>query len=215
MASLFKKAKDTAPEKKVSAKEQKVRVMVDKPGFYDMVKRQSIVLEQIKTLQAEADLNADEIKETGKEEWAKLFDKTGVNPESIMIVAKDGEDTAQFMHLMSDKYIIIDQQRADWLKEQFGNEIVTESETYQFDKDMVEKYGEVISDLIMNCDQIAELDKERIIKAVVKNEVAKGTIDKLSIYAKAKEMSVLEMVDVVKPVCSTKNVSYIPATTIY
>ena len=213
--SLFNKAKKAAPEKKVDPKKAKPRVTVTNPGFFDVLKRQAYLKAQIKSFEAESDLLDDKIKEVGKEEWAKLYEKGGVNPESIMIEAKENKDTAQCMLLVADKYIIINQERADYLKEQFGEEIVNTVDKYEFDKEMVEKHGEVISDLIMNCDLIPDEDKERIIKATVTNSVAKGTIDKLKIYADKAGCSVGDMVDIVKPVTSTKNVEYIEASAVY
>ena len=58
-------------------------------------------------------------------------------------------------------------------------------------------------------------DKEKIIKAKVTNTVAKGTIDKLKIYADKTDCSVADMIEVVKPVTSTKNVEYIEASAVY
>lgn len=214
MASLFKKAKENSPAKTVDAKKAKPRVTITEPGFFEKLKRIAFLTREIKSYKAESDLLDDELKDVGKTEWAKLYEKSGVNPESIMIEAKEGNNTAQFMLLMSDKYINIDQERADVLKEQFGDEIVTETETYQFDKEMVEKYGEVISDLIMNCGDIEENDKEKIIKAVVANSVSKGTIDKLKIYADKDGCSVSDMISVVNPVTSSKNYEYIEASAI-
>jgi hypothetical protein len=213
--SLFAKAKKAAPEKKIDPKKAKPRVTVNIPGFFEKLKRQAFLKKEIKSIEAESELLDEEIKEVGKSEWAKLYQEDGVNPESIMIEAKHNNDTAQYMLLVADKYIIINQERADFLKETYGEEIVTTSETYEFDQKMVEKYGEVISDLIMNCDQIAEDDKEKIIKAKVTNAIAKGTIDKLKIYADKAECSVVDMIDIVKPVTSTKNVEYIEASAVY
>jgi hypothetical protein len=215
MASLFKKAKEDAPDKKINPKLQKVRVTVKEDGFFENVKRLAYVTTEMKSLKTEADILSDQIKEIGISEWAKLYQKSGVNPESIMIEAKENNNTAQYMLLMSDKYIIINQERADYLKETYGADIVTEKETYEFDAEMVEKHGETISDLIMGCDAIPAEDKERIIKAVVSNTVAKGTIDKLKIYADAAECSVADMIGVVKPVVSAKNIEYVAATAIY
>ena len=213
--SLFKKAKETAPEKKSAAKDKKVRVTVNFPGFFEKLKRQAWLKNEIKSLTAESDILDDELKEVGKDEWGKLYEKNGINPESIMIEAKHNNDTTQFMLLMSDKYIKIDSNRAEYLKEQFGDEIVTETETYTFDAEMVNKYAEVISDLIMNSPDIAEADKEKIIKASVSQSVATGTIDKLKIYAEKAGCSVGDMIATVKPVCSTKNVEYIQASAVY
>lgn len=215
MSSLFNKAKQAAPDKKESAKKAKPRVTVTTPGFFDILKRQAFLKAQIKSFEAESDLLDEKIKEVGKEEWAKMYEKNGINPESIMIEAKDNKDIAQCMLLVSDKYIMINQERADYLKEQFGEDIVATTDKYEFDKEMVEKHGEVISDLIMNCDQIPDEDKERIIKATVTNAVAKGTIDKLKIYADKAKCSVGEMIEVVKPITSTENVECIEATAVY
>ena len=213
--SLFAKAKKAAPEKPAKAKAAKPRITVDIPGFFEKLKRQAFLKKEIKSYEAESELLDEEIKEVGKSEWAKMYESDGVNPESVMIEAKHNNDTAQFMLLVADKYIIINQERADYLKETYGEDIVTTAETYEFDTKMVEKYGEVISDLIMNSDQIADEDKEKIIKAKVTNTVAKGTIDKLKIYADKTECSVADMIEVVKPVTSTKNVEYIEATAVY
>lgn len=213
--SLFAKAKKAAPEKKVDPKKAKPRVTVNIQGFFEKLKRQAFLKKEMKSIEAESELLDEEIKEVGKAEWAKLYQQDGVNPESIMVEAKHNNDVAQYMLLVADKYIIINQERADFLKETYGEEIVTTTDSYEFDPKMVEKYGEVISDLIMNCDQIAEDDKEKIIKAKVTNTVAKGTIDKLKIYADKSGCSVADMIDIVKPVTSTKNVEYIEASAVY
>jgi hypothetical protein len=215
MASLFKKAKEQAPEKKSTAKDKKVRVTVDIPGFFEKLKRQAWLKNEIKSLTAESDILDDELKEVGKDEWCNLYEKNGVNPESIMIESKHNNDTTQFMLLMSDKYIKIDSARAEYLKEQFGEEIVSEKETFTFNADMLNKYGDVISDLIMNSSEIDKADKERIIEANVSYAVATGTIDKLKIYAEKGGCSVTDMISTVKPVCSTKNVEYIQSSSIY
>jgi len=210
--SLFAKAKQAAPEKKVDPKKAKPRVTVNITGFFDKLKRQAFLKAEIKSYEAESELLDGEIKEIGKAEWSKLYESDGVNPESIMVEAKENNDTAQYMLLVADKYIIINQERADFLKETYGEEIVTTSDKFEFDPKMVEKYGQVISDLIENSNLIAEADKEKIIKATVTNTIAKGTIDKLKIYADKSESTVADMVDIVKPVVSTKNVEYIQAS---
>ena len=215
MASLFKKAKENSPVKTVDPKKAKPRVTVNEPGFFDKMKRQAYLKQEIKSLEAESELLDSELKEIGKDEWSKLYERQGVNPESIMVEAKNGNDTAQYMLLMSDKYIIINQERADYLVETYGEDIVTTTDKYEFDKEMVEKHGETISDLIMNSKEIPEVDKEKIIKATVTNSVAKGTIDKLKIYADKTGKTVGDMVAEVKPVTSTKNVEYIECTNIY
>ena len=219
MANLFKKAKEASIPATTKGKEKKVRIKIDEPGFFDMVKRQAVILEQIKALTAESELKADEIKEAARLKWGDRFQASGVNPESVMIEARESDDpnadTAQFMFIVQDKYKIISQEDANLLKEMFGDDIVNENEKYEFNKDMIEKYGEIISTLIENCDEIAASDKYQIITSSVKNEVKKGSIDRMAILAKNTEKSVNEVIDILKPVCMAKGVEYIKATAVY
>jgi hypothetical protein len=204
MANLFKKAKETAPEKATKAKDTKVRVSVNDPEFFTKVDRLSFLNDNMKREKAEADMIHDEIKDLGKAEWSKLYQSTGKNPGTIVIESKDGLDTAQLQFVPSDKYITINKDRAESLVETYGEDIVEENTTFAFDNAMIEKYGEVLSNLIENCDEIADVDKEKIIKAVTTFAIAKGTIDKLKTYG-----DVDMLVEEVKPVISLKNVEVV------
>jgi hypothetical protein len=121
-----------------------------------------------------------------------------------MICQSQDDDTAQFMFIPMDKYITITSDRAEELQETFGEEIVEEETTFSFDSAMIEKYGEILSRLIEESDEIKDADKEKIIKATTKYSVAKGTIDKFSTYG-----DVVEVMEAVKPVVSLKNVEII------
>ena len=69
---------------------------------------------------------------------------------------------------------------------------------------MIEKYGEILSNLIEGCDEISDEDKGKIIKAVTAFSVAKGTIDVMKNYGQ-----VSEVMEQVKPVIALKNVEVI------
>jgi hypothetical protein len=159
----------------------------------------------MKVAKAKADMISDELRDLGKTEWAKLYDSTGKNPGSVMLEhVNASDDVAQLMFVPSDKYITISPERAEELQETYGEEIVEEETTFSFDSTMIEKYGEILSRLIEESDEIKESDKEKIIKAVTKYSVAKGTIDKFSTYG-----DVNEVMEDVKPVVSLKNVEII------
>jgi len=121
-----------------------------------------------------------------------------------MLETSVGEDTAQVMFVPSDKYISLSPEKAEALREEYGEEIVEEKTTFAFDNDMIEKYGEVLSMLIENCDDIADADKGKIIKAVTAFSVAKGTIDVMKNYGE-----VSQLMEEVKPVISLKNVEVV------
>ena len=204
MANLFAKAKGKAETKTTKDKDKKVRIRVADNDFFEKVTKLETLQERMKADKAKADMIADELRDTGKSEWAKLFEKTGKNPGSVMLENVQGEDTAQLMFVPTDKYITITPERADALKEEYGDTIVEEKTTFAFDNEMVDKYGEVISSLIEACGDISDEDKAKIIKAVTVFSVAKGTIDKLNDYG-----AVAEVMENVKPVVALKNVGVI------
>jgi len=209
MANLFAKAKKSAPAKTTKAKDEKVRVKVKDADFFDKIQKLQELQDNMKRDKAEADMISDEVKEIGKVEWSKVYDKTSKNPGSIMLEAKSGLDTAQMMFVPSDKYISINEDRAKYLTETFGEAAVEEKTSFSFDSEMVDKYGEILSQLIEACDEIDEDDKEKIVKAVVSFSVAKGTIDKLKDYSQEADMEIYNIVEEVKPVIAVKNVEVI------
>ena len=204
MVDLFAKAKKAAPAK-VAKKDEKVRISIEDPTFFDKVERLEKLQDQMKTAKAKADMIADELKDLGVTEWSKLYDKTGKNPGSVMLeYVNDTDDVAQFMLCPADRYITITEDRAEELRETYGDDIVEEKTTFSFDNEMIEKYGEIISELIEKCDKITKKDKEKIIKASNVFSVSKGTIDNFPKYG-----DVGELVEAVKPVVAIKNVEII------
>ena len=202
--SLFAKAKKAAPAKTTKSKDEKVRLVVEDPTFFSKVEKLEALNDQMKAAKAKADMISDELRDVAKTEWLNQYERTNKNPESVMICQSQDDDTAQFMFIPMDKYITITADRAEELQETFGEEIVEEETTFSFDSAMIEKYGEILSRLIEESDEIKDADKEKIIKATTKYSVAKGTIDKFSTYG-----DVVEVMEAVKPVVSLKNVEII------
>lgn len=197
--NLFTKARKTA-ETKTSAKEdKKVRINVEDLSFFDKIQSMETLNDRMKSDKAKFDMISDEVREVAKEKWAELYQKTGKNPGSVMIESKSGLDTAQLMFVPTDKYITINAEKAETLREEYGDDIVEENTTFSFDDEMIQKYGEVLSTLIENSDEIADADKDKIIKAVTKFTVAKGTIDVMKNYGK-----VNEVMEAVRPVVMLK-----------
>lgn len=202
--SLFEKAKKSTPVKSTASKDKKVRIQVTDPSFFSKVEKLEQLNDTLKSAKAVADMLSDELKDIAKAEWCDYFEKTGKNPESVMICQEVAGDTSQLMFIAQDKYITVTESRAEELRETYGEEIITEETTFGFDTTMIEKYGEVLSMLIENCADIADADREKIITATTKYSVAKGTIDKLNQYG-----DVTEVMEAVKPVVSLKNIEVI------
>lgn len=201
--NLFAKAKSSAP-KTTKGKDEKVRLTVEDDNFFTNVEKLEQLNDRMKSDKAEADMISDELLDVAKEAWIKQYSKTGKNPASVMVVQENGLDVAQLMFVPTDRYITINEDRAEELREMYGEEIVEEETTFSFDAKMIEKYGEVLSDLIMNSADIAESDKEKIIQATTKFSVAKGTLDKFTDYG-----DVEEVMENVRPVVALKNIEVI------
>ena len=205
MASLFDKAKKSAPAKTTNTKDQKVRITIEDASFFDKVSKLEQLNDTMKVAKAKADMISDELRDLAKTEWAKLYQQSGKNPGSVMLEhVNSNDDTAQIMMVPSDKYISITAERAEELQETYGEEIVEEKTVFSFDNDMIEKYGDILSRMIEESSEIADKDKEKIIKATTAYSVAKGTIDDFKKYG-----DVSEMIEMVKPVVALKNVEVI------
>ena len=204
-SNLFAKAKKVAPVKTAKGKDEKTRISIEDVTFFDKIEKLESLQDAMKRDKAKADMISDELRDLGKNEWAKLYEKTGKNPGSVMLeYVKENEDTAQLMFVPTDKYITITGVRAEELQEAYGEDIVEEKTTFSFDNEMIEKYGEVLSRMIEECSEIAERDREKIIKAVTTYSVAKGTIDNFKKYG-----PVQEMIESVRPVVALKNVEIV------
>jgi hypothetical protein len=197
--SLFTKAKKTTETKTSKKEDKKIRIDSNDETFFDKIKALEVLNDRMKSDKAKADMITDEVRDLATSRWVEVYQKNGKNPGSVMIEAKSGIDTAQVMFIPTDRYISINAEKAEFLIEEFGEEIVEEETTFAFDNAMIDKYGEILSKLIEESDEITEADKEKIIKATTKFSVAKGTIDSLTKYGK-----VNEVMEVIKPVVMLK-----------
>jgi len=207
--SLFSKAKKSTPVKTSKKTEQIVRLVVDDEDFFSQVQELEKLQDILKTSKSKADLITEELKCLSKDKWVELYEKDGKNPDTVMIVQENEDgDTASIMFLATDKYISIVKDKADDLKETYGDDIVTEKTIFSFDDAMMVKYGDILTSLIESaigeCDDIKESDKEKIIKAVTTYSISKGTIDRLKEYG-----DINEIFDSVKPVLAVRNVEII------
>jgi hypothetical protein len=74
---------------------------------------------------------------------------------------------------------------------------------------MIEKYGDILSKLIENCNEIPERDKESIIISTKTISSKKGIIDDLSRISSEFNEEVFDIFEQVKPVVALKSVELI------
>jgi hypothetical protein len=203
--NLFAKAKVKNVAK--APKAAKEEVVIVEPAFHLTLTRLAELKIQQDALEAESSILAAQVKERSIAEFAKLYDENGKYPGSFVIRASGMKKmpSASLMFLPTDKYIKIDEDRYNELAAEFGPEMVTEKTTYIMDSELIEKHGEVLSDLINKCKAFTEADKAKLIKAVTTYEVAKGTISELK-NEKFAKYGIENMLSEIKPVYQMKNV---------
>jgi|694.fasta_scaffold75973_8 hypothetical protein len=203
MANLFKAAKEQGSTP--AAKSNKEEILVKDSSFHTTLTRLAEVNQELDALSSESKILTEEVKERSIHEFAKAYESTGKFTGSFNIRATGakGKPDASFMFIPTDRYTTIDEERFNCLTEQFGEEIAEETTTYTMDSELIEKYGEIISDLIEKCKKIEDGDKKKLIKAVTKFNVRKGTISNLTKFEGHKIENLLANI---KPVYQMKNV---------
>lgn len=199
--SLFAKAKDTGAVV-AAKKDDKVEVLLsekENPGISEKLSRLQAVKNEIDELEGEAKLLDGEIKQIGKDSLLKLYESGKRFPGSFKL---KGEKGGCFLFITMDKYLTVDDAKADLIKSELGENIVEQKTTFSFNPDLLEKYEAVLSDLISNSKQIADEDKGNLIVATSKWNVVKGTLEKL--YALF-PTSIQKALNLVQPIYALKN----------
>jgi hypothetical protein len=202
MSNLFKAAKEKGAT--ASAAPTKTEVEINDPIFHANLSRLAELNAQIDELMAETKVLTDEVKGRSTSEFTKLYEKNGKYPGSFIIksIGMVGQPEASLMFIPTDKYIKINEERFIELSSAYGPTIVNEKTTYVMDSELVEKYGEPLSNAIAKITEIPDSDKAKLIKALVSFEIAKGTIQELHKY----RATIGEMLEEIKPVYQMKNV---------
>lgn len=163
----------TAGAKKVDKKLFKAPDLGGKIQNYQTLKA------EIEAKTAELKMIEGDIKTKGKTLFMSEYLKERRTPENFIIQDETGA-TCQFVAM--DKYTIVDETKAAMI-ESAGLEGLTEEKIeYKFNAELVAKYGGILSQLIINCEEIAEEDKGNLISGEKTFNIKKGSIDRLIQY---------------------------------
>jgi hypothetical protein len=163
------KVKETA--KKTDKKVIKASLLADK------VKRYAELKHEIDSATGELKMIEGDIKNVGKELFMKEYRQQKSTPDNFKI---EDETGSTCMFIVMDKYTSVDETKAGMLGQFEG--LLSENVVYKFNADLVEKYGAVLSELILNCPDIDEEDKNNLISGEKTFAVTKGSIDRLMQY---------------------------------
>ncbi len=179
---------------KTAAPKKADKKVVSAHELGDKVKRFADLKNQIDALTGELKMIEGDIKGKGRELFVQEYKRERRTPENFKIQDQAGSSC---LFIVMDKYTAVDEEKAAILKDFDG--LLGENVVYKFNTELVEKYGSVLSELILNCPDIADEDKGNLISGERTYSVNKGSIDRLLQFANPEQ--VLELIN---PICALK-----------
>lgn len=183
-ATKVKETTKKAPEKKV----------IKRPELGDKILRFSELKQTIEAATGELKMIEGDIKTVGKQLFLDEYHIQRRTPDNFKIQDATG---ASVMFITMDKYTIVDQTKADILSQFDG--LLEEKVIYTVNPELVEKYAQVLSDLILSSPDIEEDDKAALISGEKSFSVKKGSIDRLLQFSTPDQVF-----ELINPICSLK-----------
>ena len=172
----------TATKVKETAKKTDKKV-INAPELGNKIQRFAELKQLIDSATGELKMIEGDIKGIGKKLFMSEYKQQRSTPDNFKIQDETGNSC---MFICMDKYTIVDETKAGILANFEG--LLAENVVYKFNADLVEKYGAVLSELILNCSDIDDLDKGNLISGEKSFSVAKGSIDRLMQYANPEQV---------------------------
>jgi len=166
----------SATKVKETAKKTDKKV-INAPELGNKIQRFAELKQLIDSATGELKMIEGDIKGIGKKLFISEYKQQRSTPDNFKIQDETGNSC---MFICMDKYTIVDETKASILANFEG--LLAENVVYKFNADLVEKYGAVLSELILNCSDIDDLDKGNLISGEKTFSVAKGSIDRLMQY---------------------------------
>lgn len=166
----------TATKVKETIKKTDKKV-IPAPLLGNKIQRYAELKQQIDSATGELKMIEGDIKAVGKDLFMKEYRQQKSTPDNFKIQDDTGNSC---MFICMDKYTIVDETKAGILGNFEG--LLAENVVYKFNAELVEKYGAILSELILNCPEIDDLDKGNLISGEKTFSVAKGSIDRLMQY---------------------------------
>jgi len=160
----------------------------------DKVSRYADLKHQIEALTGELKMIEGDIKVRGKSLFLEQYKADKRTPENFKIQDETG---ATCMFIVMDKYTAVDDTKAELLGNFDG--LLREEVIYKFNPELVEKYGAILSDLIVSSPDIEETDKANLISGERTYSVTKGSIDRLLQFSNPDVI-----MDLINPICAIK-----------
>lgn len=178
---------------KETAKSKKADKKVIPANLGDKISRFNELRAKIDALTGELKMIEGDIKSEGKSIFLSEYRKEKRTPESFKIMDENG---SQALFIVSDRYTSVDENKAEILR---NYDLLEENVTYKFNNELLDKYSQVLSEMICGCGLIREEDKANLISGEKVYSVKKGAIDRLNQYE-----NIEDVFELINPITSLK-----------
>jgi len=195
---MFDQIAKGALVKKTAKKDDKPVIKITGDEFDANLKAFVDLSTKEKEVQTQLTMVKGYIKEVSLDKWFGLYKTSGRYPGSALITS---DSESSYLLAPSDRYLKLDDENAERLKEKYGDDIVTEDVEFSFNSDLLGKYAEVLSNFIQNSTDISDDDKMNLIVAKKALSVTKGSIEKALTVGGG---NVQDFLDDIQPIYSLK-----------
>lgn len=192
--------------KKAAKKDDKDMVMIDEATNKEVYDALDVYVQAKKDVDAATsrlETASGIIKEHAKEIWVAEVEKTS-RPKESFLLSNDKGSTAMYAVTDAYKRSNLDDERIEYLQDKFGEDIISPENKFIINPELVDKYGQVLCEMIQNSKKIAEDDKALLIQLEQKNVITKGTINRMKEIAAKAKTTVLELFNEIMPTCQLK-----------
>jgi hypothetical protein len=190
--NIFAAAKK-APAKASSKGDNRLNVEV--AGISDDIARYNSLTAIIKNAKSEQELIGGNLKQIGKDKFLELYEASGKNPDTFNLA----DLTEKIMFIVMDKYKKVEPEKVSILEEAKYEGLVEEVTTFSFNPEILDRVGQLVSDMIMDSRLLSEEDKANLIIKQTSITIKKGAIDRLLQYDNPREIF-----DLIEPIMALK-----------
>lgn len=167
--------KVVATKKTTVKKDTKPVAVVKGQDFAEKLKLFNQLKLEIKNKTAEQKSIEGDIKSTALDEYVKMYTAMKRNPETIKVESENGD---KVMFVVVKKYSgAIDEERAEELREKYGEDFVEEKSELIMNNDLLNKYSDKLEKLIMSADFMTDEEKEELFVDKVTYSIKSSAID--------------------------------------
>ena len=191
--------KVVAAKTTVAKKETHPVAVVKGQDFAEKLKLFNQLKIEIKNKTSEQKSIEGDIKSTALDEYVKMYKSLKRNPESIKIQSESGD---KVMFIVVKKYSgSIDEERAEELREKYGEDFVEEKSELIMNNDLLNKYSEKLEELIMSANFMTDEEKEELFINKVTYSIKQDAINEAFTVGNG---DVEELIDNINPVLMLK-----------